>query len=92
MAISALAEIVSGVRLRDPALFRQQCYVGGDWVDAESGATFDVTDPASGQPIGVVPSFGRGRNPASRGSGQRRVSGLARADRERTFKCAASMV
>ena len=58
MATSALAEIVSGVRLRDPALFRQQCYVGGDWVDADSGAAFDVTDPASGQPIGVVPSFG----------------------------------
>ena len=58
MAAAALAEIVSGVRLRDPALFRQQCYVGGDWVDAESGATFDVTDPASGQPIGVVPAFG----------------------------------
>ena len=55
---TSLAEIVSGVRLRDPALFRQQCYVGGDWVDADSGATFDVIDPASGQTVGVVPSFG----------------------------------
>ncbi len=55
---TSLAEIISGVRLSDPALFRQQCYVDGDWVDADSGATFDVTDPATGQPIGVVPSFG----------------------------------
>ena len=55
---TSLAEIISGVRLSDPALFRQQCYVGGDWVDADSGATFDVTDPATGQPIGVVPAFG----------------------------------
>ncbi|MCY3818492.1 MAG: NAD-dependent succinate-semialdehyde dehydrogenase [Gammaproteobacteria bacterium] len=55
---TSLAEIISGVRLRDPALFRQQCYVDGEWVDADSGATFDVTDPAAGQPIGVVPSFG----------------------------------
>ena len=54
---TSLAEIISGVRLSDPALFRQQCYVGGDWVDADSGATFEVTDPASGQTIGVVPSF-----------------------------------
>lgn len=55
---TSLAEVISGVRLRDPALFRQQCYVGGDWVDADSGATFDVIDPASGQTVGVVPSFG----------------------------------
>ena len=55
---TSLAEIISGVRLSDPALFRQQCYVGGDWVDADSGATFDVTDPATGQTIGVVPAFG----------------------------------
>ena len=55
---TSLAEIISGVRLSDPALFRQQCYVDGEWVDADSGATFDVTDPATGQPIGVVPSFG----------------------------------
>ena len=55
---TSLAEIISGVRLRDPALFRQQCYVGGEWVDADSGATFDVIDPANGQTIGTVPSFG----------------------------------
>ena len=55
---TSLAEIISGVRLSDPALFRQQCYVGGDWVDADSGETFDVIDPASGQTVGTVPSFG----------------------------------
>ena len=55
---TSLAEIISGVQLSDPALFRQQCYVGGDWVDADSGETFDVIDPANGQTIGVVPSFG----------------------------------
>ena len=55
---TSLAEIISGVRLRDPALFRQQCYVGGEWVDADSGASFDVIDPANGQTIGTVPSFG----------------------------------
>lgn len=55
---TSLAEIISGVRLSDPALFRQQCYVGGEWVDADSGETFDVIDPASGQTVGTVPSFG----------------------------------
>ena len=55
---AATAEIVTGIHLQDAALFREQCYVGGDWTDADSGATFDVTDPATGQPIGVVPAFG----------------------------------
>ena len=59
MPATATAEIVTGIRLRDPALFREQCYVAGDWVGADSGATFDVTDPATGDSVGVVPAFGR---------------------------------
>ena len=56
--VAATAEIVTGIHLRDAALFREQCYVGGNWVDADSGATFDVTDPATGRAIGAVPAFG----------------------------------
>ena len=52
------AEIVTGIHLQDAALFREQCYVGGDWIDADSGQSFDVTDPATGQPLGEVPAFG----------------------------------
>ena len=55
---AATAEIVAGVHLRDAALFREQCYVGGDWVDADSGGSFGVTDPATGQLVGTVPAFG----------------------------------
>ena len=55
---AATAEIVTGIHLRDAALFREQCYVAGDWTDADSGRSFDVTDPATGQPIGGVPAFG----------------------------------
>ena len=59
MPATATAEIVTGIRLGDPALFREQCYVAGAWVGADSGATFDVTDPATGDSVGVVPAFGR---------------------------------
>ncbi|MDE0039229.1 MAG: NAD-dependent succinate-semialdehyde dehydrogenase [Gammaproteobacteria bacterium] len=55
---AATAEIVSGIHLQDAALFREQCYVGGDWIDADSHRSFDVTDPATGEPIGVVPALG----------------------------------
>jgi succinate-semialdehyde dehydrogenase/glutarate-semialdehyde dehydrogenase len=45
------------IRLSDPRLFREQCYVDGQWVGAASGKTVDVTDPASGEVIGTVPSM-----------------------------------
>ena len=59
MPATATAEIVTGIHLNDAALFREQCYVDGHWIDADNGAAFDVTDPATGQSIGTVPAFGR---------------------------------
>lgn len=44
--------------LNDNDLFRQQAYINGEWVDADSGATFEVTNPATGEVIGVVPDMG----------------------------------
>ena len=43
--------------LKDAKLFRQQCYVGGAWINAENGGAFAVTNPADGSQIGTVPSF-----------------------------------
>ena len=37
---------------------RQQCYVDGVWVDADSGKTLRVTDPGTGMVIGTVPGMG----------------------------------
>ena len=54
---TAAAEIVKGVFLQDPTLFRQQCYVDGRWLDAKSGRSTDVVNPADGGVIGTVPAF-----------------------------------
>ena len=43
------------MQLNDQALFRQQAYIGGEWLDADDGATFAVTDPATGEQLGTVP-------------------------------------
>ena len=45
------------MELNDPGLFRQQCYIGGAWVDAGDGATFEVTDPADDTPSGLAAYF-----------------------------------
>ena len=46
------------MNLQDSSLFRQQCYIDGAWVDADTGATVDVTNPATGETIGTVPRLG----------------------------------
>ena len=46
--------------LKDPSLFKQQCYLNGAWVDAPAGTeTTAVTNPATGEVIGHVPRMGR---------------------------------
>ena len=44
--------------LSDPDLFRTQAYIDGQWVDADSGETFAVIDPATGEEIAQVPRLG----------------------------------
>ncbi len=47
------------VSLKDPSLFTQQAYIGGEWVDAPDGKTEQVTNPATGEVLGTVPVLGR---------------------------------
>jgi succinate-semialdehyde dehydrogenase / glutarate-semialdehyde dehydrogenase len=46
------------MKLRDPDLLRTKCFIGGKWVDAASGATHAVLNPATREPIGTVPDMG----------------------------------
>ena len=45
--------------LKDPTLLATKAFIGGEWVDAEDGATFDVTNPARGDVIAKVASASR---------------------------------
>jgi len=46
------------LQLKDPTLLRQQSYIDGQWVDADSRGTIDVHNPATGVKIGTVPKMG----------------------------------
>jgi succinate-semialdehyde dehydrogenase/glutarate-semialdehyde dehydrogenase len=46
------------MQLKDKTLFRQQCYIDGKWVDAESRATISVNNPADNSILGTVPKMG----------------------------------
>ncbi|MFD4838462.1 NAD-dependent succinate-semialdehyde dehydrogenase [Achromobacter sp. NPDC058515] len=45
------------MNLKRPELFRQQCHVDGQWINASSGKTIDVANPADGTVLGTVPSL-----------------------------------
>jgi succinate-semialdehyde dehydrogenase/glutarate-semialdehyde dehydrogenase len=46
------------LRLNNPGLLRQQCYIDGAWCDADDGASFVVRNPADGELLGQVPMMG----------------------------------
>src|ERR1700681_662889 len=48
------------MKLRDADLLRTRAFVGGKWMDATNGATHQVVNPATREPIGAVPDMGAG--------------------------------
>ena len=48
----------SPLPLKDPSLFRQANYIDGKWIEADSGKTIVVRNPATGEAIGEVPALG----------------------------------
>ena len=45
--------------LSDPSLLQTQAFINNQWVDAENGATFDVSNPARGDVIAQVADLSR---------------------------------
>ncbi|GIZ39426.1 hypothetical protein CKM354_000280900 [Cercospora kikuchii] len=45
--------------LADKTLFKEQCYINGQWVNARSGKSFEVHDPATGKVIGTMPEMNK---------------------------------
>lgn len=46
------------IQLSRTDLFKQQCYIDGQWLDADSGETMGVVNPATGKPLGTIPKMG----------------------------------
>ncbi|AOJ84834.1 hypothetical protein WS86_30575 [Burkholderia savannae] len=49
---------MSELSLREPSLLPEQCYLSGEWHDADYGETFPVVNPATGAVIAYVPKMG----------------------------------
>ena len=49
---------LASLSLKDPKLFREQCYIDGTWGDADARKTIAVHNPATGAVLGSVPRMG----------------------------------
>jgi succinate-semialdehyde dehydrogenase / glutarate-semialdehyde dehydrogenase len=56
MQLRAVA--VAPLNLKDPSLFRQECYIDGAWCKADSGKAVDVNNPATNEVLGTIPNMG----------------------------------
>ncbi|MCC7283402.1 MAG: NAD-dependent succinate-semialdehyde dehydrogenase [Acetobacteraceae bacterium] len=54
-----MLNVSAPLALKDASLFRQACYVGGKWIEADSGRSITVVNPATGEPLGTVPALGQ---------------------------------
>lgn len=57
MESTAIKSSSAAAELKDTRLFREACYLDGQWVQAASGQTIGVDNPATGEIIGRVPKL-----------------------------------
>src|ERR1700736_2044917 len=46
------------MKLKDPLLLRESCFVDGAWTDADGGGTLPVYNPATSEKLGLIPNRG----------------------------------
>src|SRR5882672_211987 len=46
------------MKLKDPLLLRQLCFIDGGWAPADNGGTLDVHNPATAEKLGLIPNMG----------------------------------
>jgi len=47
------------LKLNDPSLLREQCFINGEWRAADDASTITVHNPATGEALGRVPHMGQ---------------------------------
>jgi succinate-semialdehyde dehydrogenase/glutarate-semialdehyde dehydrogenase len=65
----------TGITLKDQKLFRQACYVDGQWITARAGGTIAVDNPATGDILGTVPKLSATETDAAIAAADRALDG-----------------
>ncbi|MES2511622.1 MAG: NAD-dependent succinate-semialdehyde dehydrogenase [Pseudomonadota bacterium] len=60
--------------LKDPGLLKDRCFIDGQWVEADNGATWAVHNPATGALVGTVPNAGTAQTKTAIAAAERAFS------------------
>jgi succinate-semialdehyde dehydrogenase / glutarate-semialdehyde dehydrogenase len=63
------------LNLSDGKLLRNQAYIDGQWCDADDNATFDVTNPATGELVTKVAKLGTGETARAIAAAEKAMKG-----------------
>ena len=63
------------IPLKDERLFRQKCFLDGQWISAADGDVSQVKNPADGSVLGTVPSLGAGETRRAVAAAERALEG-----------------
>ncbi len=77
------------MKLKEPQLLRQQCYVDGEWVGGDTDRRLAVHNPATGELLGHVPALGRAETAGAIGAAERAWPGwrnLTASERSRILR------
>jgi succinate-semialdehyde dehydrogenase/glutarate-semialdehyde dehydrogenase len=87
--------VITAAPLRRAELLRGQAWVDGAWVDADSGETFAVTNPATGEELARIPRMGAAETRRALEAAERALPGWrgrTAADRARIMRSWADLM
>jgi succinate-semialdehyde dehydrogenase/glutarate-semialdehyde dehydrogenase len=50
--------VAETINIKNKALLKDQCYINGEWMGANDGSSFEVTNPANSERLGSLPNCG----------------------------------
>jgi len=81
----------AAVELKDARLFREACYVDGQWIQSKSGAAINVDNPATGESLAACQNW-VAQKQSKRSKRPIALSGLEQENSERARRCSAPLV
>lgn len=50
--------VAETINIKNKALLKDQCYINGEWIEANDGSSSEVTNPANSERLGALPNCG----------------------------------
>lgn len=65
------------LKIKNKDLMKDKAYIDGQWVGADSGKSFDVVNPATGETLGAVPDMGAAETERAIAAGKKAMKAWA---------------